>query len=59
MSCSYEVGDRVKATCMVSTAGCLMNQTMLFECKAMCDTQNPGTIVDETKWGLASRCDAN
>jgi hypothetical protein len=53
------MGDRVKATCTVSTGGCLIGMAMLFECKTMCETQNPGTIVDQNKWGISSQCNQN
>jgi hypothetical protein len=59
MGCDYVTGDRVLATCSVSTAGCLSGKEMLFVCKAMCNTQNPGTIVNENQWGIASQCNEN
>jgi hypothetical protein len=56
MSCSYTMGDHVLAMCKVTTGGCLSNKTMLFQCKMDCDSQDPGTLVDQTKWGIANQC---
>ena len=56
MSCTYVMGDRVIAECKVGTGGCISGMDMMFECKTQCDTQDPGTIVDQNKWGIASQC---
>jgi hypothetical protein len=56
MTCDYETGDYVLAECTVTTGGCLQDRTLLFRCVTDCNSQNPGTIVDQQKWTIASQC---
>jgi hypothetical protein len=48
------VGDKVKAVCMVNTAGCVMGKNWLFTCTvAGCAAHTPGTTDGESYWSVA------
>ncbi|HYQ41361.1 MAG TPA: hypothetical protein VER11_05330, partial [Polyangiaceae bacterium] len=53
---SYVVNDKVKAVCMVDTAGCITGKNWLFTCKlAGCGSHTPGTTDGESYWNV-SQC---
>jgi hypothetical protein len=50
------VGDKVKAVCLVNTAGCVETKNWLFSCKAAgCGAHTPGTTDGENYWTV-SQC---